>query len=120
MAHLVTVAASAAAAAAPTESPGSIALALLVLIAAAAGWIALRSMVRSLRARRTQAVVEGHFVKYALEALVNAAKIDGRVSDEERKAVERAMIEVAGAGFDTGKVVSAFTSAKLSKDELVA
>ena len=119
MAHLILTAAASGAAAQP-ENPGGLALALLVVIAAAAAWIALRSMVRSLRARRTQAVVEGHFVKYALEALVNAARIDGRVSEEERKAVARAMVEVAGPGFDTTKVDPAFAAARLSKDELVA
>ncbi|MGH6950634.1 MAG: TerB family tellurite resistance protein [Vitreimonas sp.] len=116
-----TIMASAASAAATQPEPsGGVALALLVLIAAVAGWLGLRSMVRSLRAGRAQTVVEGKFPKYALEALVNAAKIDGRVSEDERKAVARAMAELAGPGFETAKVAPAFAEAKLSKDELVA
>ena len=102
------------------EPSGSVALALLVLIAAVAGWLGLRSMVRSLRAGRAQTVVEGKFTKYALEALVNAAKIDGRVSEDERKAVARAMAELAGPSFDAAAVGPAFADARLSKDELVA
>ena len=117
---VMSAAGAASAVAAQPEPSGSLALALLVLIAAVAGWLGLRSMVRSLRAGRTQAVVEGKFSKYALEALVNAAKIDGRVGEEERKAVALAMTEVAGASFDAAKIGPAFANARLSKDELVA
>lgn len=117
----IMIAASVAGAAVEqAETSGSLALALLVLIAAMAGWLGLRSMVRSLRAGRTQAVVEGKFSKYALEALVNAAKIDGRVGEEERKAVARAMTELVGSSFEAAKIGPAFADARLSKDELVA
>lgn len=119
MAIMITVSAASTAAAQP-EPSGGLALALLVLIAAVAGWLGLRSMVRALRARTTQAVVEGKFSKYALEALVNAACIDGRVSEEERKAVARAMAEFVEPSFEAAKVDPAFINAKLSKDELVA
>lgn len=117
---IMFTASAASTAATQPESPGSVALALLVLIAAAAAWLGLRSMVRSLRAGRAQTVVEGNFSKYALEALVNAAKIDGRVSEVERKAVARAMSELAGPGFEEAAVAPAFAQAQLSKDELVA
>jgi uncharacterized membrane protein YebE (DUF533 family) len=111
---------TAAAGAAAAEHPGGVALALLVLIAAVAGWIGLRSMVRSLRASKTEAAVGGRFSEYALEALVNAAKIDGRVNDEEKRAIARAMLELAGPGFDAALIDPAFAGARLNKDELVA
>jgi uncharacterized membrane protein YebE (DUF533 family) len=116
MASVITAAASAAA---PQHSGGA-ALALLVLIVAVVGWIGLRAFVRGLRAQKTQAAVGGRFTDYALEALVNAAKIDGRVNDAERDAIARAMKEVAGADFDAARVAPAFANANLTKDELVA
>jgi len=90
-------------------------LALLVLIVAILGWFALRSFVRGFRSRKTAATVKGDFTGFALQALVNAAKIDGRVADSERAAIAAAAKEL-GAG-DTDSV---FATAKLSKDELVA
>jgi uncharacterized membrane protein YebE (DUF533 family) len=118
MSNVITAAAGAPTAA--VDNPGGLALALLVVIAAVAGWVGLRSLVRSLRARKTETTVGGRFEAYALEALANAARIDGRVNDEERAAVARAMTEVAGPAFDAARVDAAFASAKLSKDELVA
>ena len=109
-----------AAQAAPATSGASGALALLVLIAAIAAWLGIRALVRRLRADKTETVVHGAFADYALEALVNAAKIDGRVSEAERAAVAQAMAEIAGAGFDAALVTAAFTRARLTKDELVA
>jgi uncharacterized membrane protein YebE (DUF533 family) len=113
----VVTATAAAASAAPAE-PGGAALALFVVVAAVIGWVGLRSMVRSLRAGKAESVVGGRFADYALAALVNAAKIDGRVNDEERNAIARAMVELS-SGFDTAEVAPAFASAKLNKDELI-
>lgn len=96
------------------------ALALFVLIAAVAGWFALRTMVREMRARKTARAVGGDFNQYALEVLVNAAKIDGRVSDAERAAIGPALRELTGQTFEARRLESAFASAKLSKDELIA
>ena len=119
MTYVITTAAAAPPTAAASDNTG-LALALLVLIVAIVGWIGLRSLVRSLRARKAEAAVGGRFPDYALEALVNAAKIDGRVNDEERAAIARAMTEMAGPSFDAARVDSAFASARLNKDELVA
>ncbi|HCK83590.1 MAG TPA: hypothetical protein DHW63_03465 [Hyphomonadaceae bacterium] len=74
---------------------------------------------RRLRAGKTERVVHGAFDEYALAALVNAAKLDGRVADAERAAILAAMREIAGASFATGAVDAAFASAALSKGELV-
>ncbi len=109
-------------AALPSEGPGvgGTVLALFVIVAAVALWIALRTFVRSLRARKTQSAVRGDFTEYALEALVNAAAIDGRVSDTEKRAVVTAMREIDGAAFESVRVEEAFARARLTKDELVA
>ena len=98
---------------------GGGALAVLVLIAAVLAWLGLRMAFRRLRAGKTERVVHGAFDEYALAALVNAAKLDGRVADAERAAILAAMREIAGASFATGAVDAAFASAALSKGELV-
>lgn len=103
-----------------TPESGGAALALFVLIVVVAAWIGLRLFVRGLRARKTQASVGGDFSAYALEALVNAAKIDGRINDEEKRAIVFAMREIDGEAFEAIKVETAFTTARLTKDELVA
>lgn len=95
-------------------------LALIVLIAAVAGWIGIRQFVRGLRAQKTRSAVGDDFGKYALEALTNAAKIDGRVSDAEQAAIAQAMRNLAGASFDAAAIGLALTNARLTKDELVA
>ena len=114
------ITAAAAATSAPPEHPGGAALTLLVIIAAVAAWIGLRSLVRSLRARKTETTVGGRFADYALQALVNASKLDGRINDAERAAVARAMGDMGGQGFDSTRVDAAFANATLNKDELVA
>lgn len=96
------------------------ALALLVLIAAIAAWIGVRALVRRLRAEKAEGVVHGEFAAYALEALANAAKLDGRVADAERAAIVQAMRDIAGAGFDAAQLDAALARAALTKDELVA
>lgn len=96
------------------------ALALLVLIAAIAGWIGLRSVVRRLRARKAEAVIGGDFESYALEALVNAARLDGRVSDMEKRAIAHAMSDIAGDAFEAARVEAALAAARLDRHELLA
>lgn len=95
-------------------------LALLVLIVVIGAWFGLRALVASLRARKTEAVVHGSFAEYALEVLVNAARIDNRISAGEASAIGAAMSEIAGGDFASDKVERALASATLSKDELVA
>jgi uncharacterized membrane protein YebE (DUF533 family) len=105
--------------AAASSGPGA-ALALIILIAAIAGWIGIRQFVRGLRAQKTQSAVGENFASYALQVLVNAAKLDGRVSDSEQAAIVNAMRDLGGAGADATAVRGALTSAQLTKDELVA
>jgi len=100
--------------------PGGGALALFVLVAAVVGWLALRTMVREMRARKTARAVRGDFTQYALEVLVNAAKIDGRVSDAERAAIGPALRELSGSEVEQQRLDAAFANARLSKDELIA
>ncbi len=100
--------------------PSGGALALFVLVAAIAGWLALRTMVREMRARKTARTVGGDFGQYALEVLVNAAKIDGRVSDAERAAIAPALRDLTGVEFEAERLDAAFAGARLSKDELIA
>ena len=94
---------------------GNAPLAVLVLVIAVVAWFGLRSFVRSLRARKTEAAVQGNFNHFAAQALVNAAKIDGRLAETERAVITKALEELGG-----GDVDAAFASARLSKDELVA
>jgi uncharacterized membrane protein YebE (DUF533 family) len=108
------------AAMAAVDSGGGGALALLVLIAVALAWIGLRLLVRRLRAGKTELVVHGEFHQYALAALVNAAKLDGRLAEVERAAILAAMREIAGAGYEAGDVTASFAADPLSKDDLVA
>lgn len=110
-----------AGAAAPLkEDAAGATLALFLLVVLGAGWLALRTFVRSLRARKAERAVGASFTEFALEALVNAAKVDGRVNDHERHAIARAIGELAGPTY-TGQVVeNTFAKAKLTKNELVA
>lgn len=103
----------------PVDHGGTV-IALFVVIVAVALWIALRAFIRGLRANKTQTATGGDFADYALEALVNAAKIDGRVNAEEKRAITLAMRDIAGEAFEAAKVEESFARARLSKDELVA
>jgi uncharacterized membrane protein YebE (DUF533 family) len=102
------------------DDPSGAALALFLLVVIVAIWLALRTLVRSLQARRAEKSVGSSFTDYALEALVNAAKLDGRVNEPERRAVARTIGELAGPTYTAAVVEAAFERAKLSKNELVA
>lgn len=119
MTPLVFTTQSAPAAAQPQTDAGTV-VALFVVIAAVALWIALRAFIRGLRAKKTEAATGGDFAGFALEALVNAAKIDGRVNDTERQAIAAAMRELGGPNFDAGRVEKTFAVARLTKTELLA
>ncbi|QGZ95185.1 TerB family tellurite resistance protein [Terricaulis silvestris] len=109
-----------AAAATPTASApsGSAILALFIFVVVA--WISFRVVARALRARKAQAAVGGSFEEYVLEALANAARIDGRLNPAERTAIASAMRDIAGPTFDEARVETALAHARLSKAELVA
>jgi uncharacterized membrane protein YebE (DUF533 family) len=106
-----------AATAAPLANGGAI-LALFIFVVVA--WISFRVVTRSLRARKARAAVGESFEDYVLEALANAAHIDGRLTPAERTAIAGAMREIAGPGFEEARVEIALTRARLSKAELVA
>lgn len=116
---MIYFSAQASAAVEPSGGAGS-ALALLILIAAIVGWFALRAAIRRIRARRTEAVVRGAFGDFAVEALVNAARLDGRMADAERAAIVQAMSDLTGTAYDAARVDTAFARATLTKEELVA
>jgi len=117
---LAYAAATAPAGEAPNNAAGEAALTTLVLLAVIVGWFSLRGMVRSLRARKTEAAVGGRFGEFALYALTNAARLDGRVSDAERVAIADALSDMPGAATDPAAVGRGLETARLSKDELVA
>lgn len=118
---LIAAPATTEAAAIPVgEDAAGASLALFLLVVICAAWLALRTFVRSLRARKAERTVGASFADFALEALVNAAKIDGLVNDDERRAVARAVGELGGPTYNGQVVEQAFVKAKLSKDELVA
>ena len=102
-----------------SADPAGGALALFIVVAAVVGWFALRTLVREVRARKTERTVGRDFSEYALEVLVNAAKIDGRVSDPERAAIAPALRDL-GVSIEAEKIDVAFANARLSKDELIA
>ena len=79
----------------------------------------IRAGIRRLQASRAKAAVHDAFQEFALVALVNAAQLDGRISDPERTAIADAMRELAGPDFDVARLNAAPRSG-LSKDELVA
>lgn len=118
IALFASAAVPAGAATAETSNGGTV-LALFVIIVAVALWLALRAFIRGLRAHKTQSATGGDFTGYALQALVNAAKIDGRVNDAEKHAIVAAMREMAGEAFEAVKVEECFATARLNKDELV-
>jgi uncharacterized tellurite resistance protein B-like protein len=103
-----------------TASESSAALALFVLLVVAGAWIGLRMLVRSLRSRKAEATVGSSFGAFALEALVNAARIDGRVAETEKRAILAAMRQIEGETYEAARVETAFAQARLSKNELVA
>ena len=94
-------------------------LALLILIVAVLVWFGLRTFVRNIRAGKAHVAVQGNFNAFAREALVNAAKIDGRVDARERDAIGAALAEI-GAEIDAAGLDGAFANARLNKDELIA
>jgi uncharacterized membrane protein YebE (DUF533 family) len=103
-----------------TPSEGSAALAIFVLLVAVLAWIGLRMLIRSIRSRKTEAAVGTSFSAFAQQALVNAARIDGRVADEEKHAILVAMRQIDGEAYEAAAVEAAFAKASLSKNELVA
>lgn len=118
---MIFLLAQAAPAAAQTQSSnGGAVIALFVVIAAVALWVAFRAFIRGLQAKKTETATGGDFAGYALEALVNAAKLDGRINDEERRAITIAMREIAGEAFEAVKVEEAFARPGLNKDELIS
>jgi uncharacterized membrane protein YebE (DUF533 family) len=99
-------------------SPVMLAILALLLIAALI-WTGVVTL-RLLRARKTGAAIHGRFQDYLLYALVNAAKIDGRVHEAERAAIAHSFAEAAGAVLSPTALQAALDDAKLSKAELVA
>ncbi len=123
MRKLVSIAAATPSLAYAADAGGSSAgapLALLVLIVAVLGWLGLRSFIANARAKKTEAATGGRFPDFALAALVNAAKIDGRVGEGERQAIASVMSELTGAPFDRAALDRAFAEQSLGKNELVA
>jgi uncharacterized membrane protein YebE (DUF533 family) len=111
---------AAATATPPETSNGGAVIALFVVIAAVALWIAFRAFIRGLQAKKTETATSGDFTNYALEALVNAAKLDGRINEEEKRAIAIAMRDIAGEAFEAAKVEACFARPGLNKDELVS
>jgi uncharacterized membrane protein YebE (DUF533 family) len=107
-----------AATGAPLTSNGGAILALFIFVVVA--WISFRAVARSLRARKAHAAIGENFEDFVLEALANAARIDGRLNPAERTAIAGAMLEIAGPDFEQARAETALTRARLNKAELVA
>jgi len=117
---MISILSASVAASDSASSSGGAVIALFIVVAAIALWFALRTFIRGLRAKKTESATGGDFTGYALQALVNAAKIDGRINDEEKRAITIAMREIAGEVFEAVKVEEAFARPGLNKDELVS
>jgi len=117
MGNIILFAAAGSAGAA--SSGNTTMLAIGLLIAATAIWLGASSLVRILRARKTHAATGGRFEEYVLQALVGAARIDGRVTEPERAAIAQALGDAA-APADPAALDAAYAAPQLSKDELVA
>ena len=102
-----------------TASGSAISLLLWALAVIALG-LGARLLVRRLRATAAETIVHGDFTAFTLEALANAARLDGRASETELAAIEHALRDIAGATFDRERIGVAIDGAKLGKDELVA
>lgn len=103
----------------PTSGNG-MALALVVLLAVVLGWFVLRMGVRRMRASSAEAVVHGSYDVFVLEALANAAKLDGRVTAAERAAIVVSIREACGSEASPAQVDDALGRAMLTKEALVA
>ncbi len=106
-------------AAAPASDANGAMMALLAIAGVALAWFGARTLMQRMRAARTDAVVHGDFAAFALEALVNAAKLDGRFSEPERAAIVAALDEITGGAFDAAQVDVAHGRASLSKGALI-
>ncbi len=95
-----------------------------LLVAAVVGlvvaWFVWGWLVRMMRAQKAASATGGRYEDFMLEALVNAAKIDGRVNESERAAIAQALAEAAGVSIDPPVLDNAFANAKLGKAELTA
>lgn len=96
---------------------GDAMLALLVLAAGILIWLGVRVGVRRLRAARARDAVGDDFASFALAALANAAKLDGRFDERERQAITDAASSWAAPQH---LIETALSGVPLSKDELVA
>lgn len=105
---------------APNLAAGQAAIATIVLILVVIAFFALRAAMRDLQVRRAQRAIGNRYADFVREALVNAAKIDGRVNDHERRAIASALSEATGASIDSAGVEAALAGAQLSKGELVS
>lgn len=102
------------------SSGNETAFALLLLLALIAAWFAVRFFVRRMRARSAEAVVHGSYDAFLLEALTNAAKLDGRVSAPERDAIAASIRDACGHELSPSQIDDALARATLTKDALVA
>ena len=105
---------------AASGQPDNTMILVLALLGAVGAWFGARALLQGMRAGKTDAVIQGDFTTFALEALANAAKIDGRVTEPEVHAIVKAMGDIAGPDFGADRVSAALASARLSKEELIA
>jgi hypothetical protein len=92
---------------------------LILLGLAIAAWVAFRWFMHRRNVQAAERVVGGSFEAFALEALANAARIDGRVVESERAALTELMREIAGPNFDPARAAAALDGARLNKDQLL-
>lgn len=118
MSILTVTAAAVPAVAASNEAQGALVVAGIVGLAIA--WLVWGWLVRVMRAQKAASATGGRYEDFVIEALVNAAKIDGRVNDAERAAIAKALAETAGVSIDPPVLANAFANAKLGKAELTA
>ncbi|MBY0564567.1 MAG: TerB family tellurite resistance protein [Hyphomonadaceae bacterium] len=103
----------------PASGNGT-AFALILLLALVAMWFVARAIVRRIQASSADAVVHGDYDVFVIEALANAAKLDGRITAVERDVIVKSIRDACGHDASPAHVDDAIGRAALTKDALVA
>lgn len=95
-------------------------LVLFAVLAAVAAWLAWRVVLHRQRASKAQSILHDDFTAFVLQALANAARLDGQVGAAERDAIAGALQELSGSPAESARLDAALSAAPLGKEDLLA